>query len=160
MYDFETLLPRKNMGSVKWDDPDNHKYTDENIVPFTIADMEFKTSPEIIEGLKTFLDDAILGYTLPYTSYLKSVKSWMSKRHKFEIDLEWIISTQGVIAAISAAVRGFTEEGDGVIIMPPVYYPFSEIITNNNRNVVGNRLIETDGYYSINFEELEILAKN
>lgn len=159
-YDFTTLESRKNTGAIKWEqmyewNPD----VADNVVPLSVADMELKPVPEVIEGLKKYLDKAILGYTRAYPEFLDSVVSWIYKRHKYKIEKEWIVNTPGVVNAFYATVNAFTEPGDGVIIFRPVYYPFSMAIEKNNRKIVNCPLLENDGYYTIDFNRLEELAK-
>lgn len=159
-YDFTTLESRKNTGSIKWEQMyEWNPNVADNIVPLSVADMELKPVPEVIEGLKKYLDKVILGYTAAYPSFLNSVISWIEKRHKYRVEKEWIVNTPGVVNAFYAAVNAFTNPGDGVIIFRPVYYPFSMAIEKNNRKIVNCPLIETDGYYTIDFEKLENLAK-
>lgn len=159
-YDFTTLESRKNTGSIKWEQMyEWNPNVADNIVPLSVADMELKPVPEVIEGLKKYLDKVILGYTAAYPSFLNSVISWIEKRHKYKVEKEWIVNTPGVVNAFYAAVNAFTNPGDGVIIFRPVYYPFSMAIEKNNRKIVNCPLIETDGYYTIDFEKLENLAK-
>ncbi|WP_022818795.1 MalY/PatB family protein [Fusobacterium russii] len=160
-YDFTTLESRKNTGAIKWEQMyEWNPNVADDVVPLSVADMELKAVPEIIEGLKKYLDKAILGYTRAYPSFLESVVSWIDRRHNYKIEKEWIVNTPGVVNAFYAAVNAFTEPGDGVIIFRPVYYPFSMAIEKNNRKIVNCSLIETDGYYTIDFDKLEELAKN
>ncbi len=65
------------------------------MIPFSVADMEFMTAPEIVEGLKRFLDTNVLGYAQPTDAYKNAVKSWMKKRHGWDIDTQWIKDTWG-----------------------------------------------------------------
>lgn len=155
-YDFETLVRRKEAGSHKWDMMyQKNPKTGEDIVPFSVADMEFKNAPEIIEGLKEYLDTHIMGYTGATDSYYESVIDWMKERHGFTPKKEWVIETAGVVPAIYQMVQAFTEPGDAVIIMTPVYYPFAEAVLRNGRRLVETELKNTDGYYEIDFRDLE-----
>ena len=71
MYDFNTIVNRVNTGSAKWEEMKiSNPNVSEGIIPFSLADMELKNPPEIIEGLKKYLDSAILGYTRPTKDYL------------------------------------------------------------------------------------------
>ena len=159
-YDFETLLSRKNQGSYKWEQMYGwNPNVKEDVVPLSVADMEIKTAPEIIEGLKNFLDNAILGYTGPYASFTQAVKTWCETHYGYTFEKEWLINTPGVVNAFYGAVNAFTEEEDSVIIFRPVYYPFSMAIEENKRNLVNCPLVEKDGYYSIDFEKFEELSK-
>lgn len=160
-HDFETLLIRKNKGSGKWDDI--YKYdasVPDDIVPLSVADMELLNAPEIIEGLKEHLDNIILGYTSPTDAYFSSVISWMKRRHSWEIEKDWIVPFNGVVAALFNAVRAYTEPGEGVIVMPPVYYPFFWSVEMTGRKIVRNPLIDTGGDYEIDFADLEEKTKD
>lgn len=160
-YDFTTIVDRSKMSSGKWDGMKKAcPELPEGIIPFSVADMELKNAPEIIDGLKDFLDDVILGYTSPSKGYLDSVCSWMKTRHNWEINEEWIVTSPGVVPAFFNAVKAYTEPGEGVIIMTPVYYPFEMAMQLNGRNVVKNQLINNNGHYEIDFADFEEKAKD
>lgn len=160
-YDFETLINRANTGSSKWEQMKvwNPKVS-ENVIPFSVADMELKNPPQIIEGLKSYLDSTILGYACPTNSYLEAVGGWMKRRHDWNIQTDWILTSPGVVKAFFNAIRALTQPGDGVIIMTPVYYPFYAAIKRNNRSLVKNPLINTGSSYLIDFEDLEKKAQD
>lgn len=160
-YDFETTISKKGQGSYKWEQMyKKNPNISEEIIPLSVADMELKIAPEIIKGIKKYLESAILGYTGIYEDYYESVINWMKKRHEFEIKKEWIVTSPGVVSAIYDCVRAYTKEKDGVIIFTPVYYPFYNAIKDNNRKIVECELIENENnYYEIDFKKLERLAK-
>ena len=83
IYDFNTVLPRKNCGSMKWDEL-NAYHCPEDIIPFSVADMELCTMPEIVDGLKKFLDQSVLGYANPTPAYKDSVVQWMKRHHNWD----------------------------------------------------------------------------
>ncbi|MCM3570954.1 MalY/PatB family protein [Neobacillus mesonae] len=159
-YDFETLVDRSNTGSSKWEQMKKLNPDVEGIVPYSVADMELKNPPEIIEGLKKYLDEIILGYAVPTKGFYNAVSGWMKKRHNWEIKPEWIVNSSGVVSAFYTAVRAYTNPGDGVIINSPVYYPFYMAIEQNGRNVVKNPLINDGNTYVIDYEDLEQKAKD
>ena len=112
VYDFETLVNRKGKGSFKWNqmiqwNPD----VSDDVVPLTVADMEFRTAPEITKGLQRFLEDAVLGYSVPTTGYYEAVIDWQKRRHGFDVEREWIINSPGIVTALFAAVRTYTQPG-------------------------------------------------
>lgn len=160
-YDFETTISKRGQGSYKWEQMyKKNPNISENIIPLSVADMELKIAPEIIDGIKKHLDSAILGYTGTYENYYKAVINWMKQRHNFEIKKEWIVTSSGVVSAIYDCVKAYTNEKDGVIIFTPVYYPFYNAIKDNNRKIVECELIENENnYYEIDFKKLEKLAK-
>ncbi len=159
-YDFKTRVNRRGTGSVKieqmlgWN-PD----VAEDIIPLSVADMEFVTPPEIVEGLKKHLDEQILGYSKPYKAYYDAVKSWQKRRHDFDIEDEWIVNSPGVVAAVLAAIRAFTAEGEGVMLFKPIYYPFTSMINLGKRREVNISLLDIDGKYEVDFEGFEREAK-
>jgi len=160
-YDFETLIPRKNMGSRKWNVMAQHNpNAAEDVIPLSVADMEFRNPPELAQGLKDYIDRSILGYTLPNDAFYQSVAHWMKNRHQWDIKPEWLVQAPGVVNALFGIVKTFTEPGDGIIIMQPVYYPFSAAITQNGRELVNNALIYEDYAYRIDFDDLEKKAKD
>ena len=133
-YDFETVMDRTGSGSAKWNlmramPPD----VPAGIVPLSVADMEFKNPPEIIEGLKAYLDHAVLGYAAPTHSFYEAVLSWTKRRYGWETKKEWLITTPGVINGFFHGVRAFTEPGDGVILLTPAYPPFFRAANDTGR---------------------------
>ncbi|HCX03730.1 MAG TPA: pyridoxal phosphate-dependent aminotransferase [Clostridiales bacterium] len=160
-YDFKTVVNRHNTGSFKYEQMvDWNPEVDKDVIPYSVADMELKNPPEIVEGLKDYMEDTILGYTGPTQDYYDAVKGWMKRRHNWDIKEEWINLSAGVVSAFYAAVRAFTEPGDGVLLMTPAYYPFYSAIEKNERTLVRNPLIEKDGRYYIDYEDLEEKAKD
>ena len=160
-YDFTTVVKRDKFLSVKWllmkkADPD----VPEGIVPFSVADMELKNAPEITEGLKEFLDGGILGYGFESSDYLAAVCGWMERRHHWKVDPRWVVTSPGVIPALYHAVRAFTDPGDGVLVLTPVYYPFFAAIRDPGRKIAACPLLDRGARYEIDFERLETLAKD
>lgn len=160
-YDFQTRVNRKGQGSFKWEDMYAKKSdVSEEVVPLSVADMEFKNAPEIIEGLKEYLDNVVLGYTKANIEYEQAVCSWLEKKHNFKVEKDWIVNTSGVVPAFFTAINEFTKERDGVIIMSPIYYPFFKAIELQNRILVDCPLIEEDGSYSIDYELFDRLSQD
>lgn len=160
-YDFETVLSRVNTGSTKWNSIyKKYKNIPNNIVPLSVADMEFKNPPEINEGLSKYLKTAIMGYTMGENSYYNAVINWQKRRHNWNIEKDWIIDYPGVVPALFNIVKTLTNENEGVIIFTPVYYPFYSAIKLNNRNVVECELINNNGIYEIDFDNFIKKAKD
>lgn len=160
-YDFDTIINRKNTGSFKWDDILlEMKAEYEDIIPLSVADMEFKVAPEIVEDIKNKVDEAVYGYTGPTDSYYQAVIDWMGHRHNWIIKKQWISFSPGVVPGLYTAVSAFCNAGDKVIIQQPVYYPFKAAITDNGCEVINNPLIYKDGRYTMDFEDLEEKARD
>jgi cystathionine beta-lyase len=152
-YDFGELTVRRNTNSIKWD-------IDENVLPMWVADMDFKTAPEIIEAIQEKVAKGILGYTIVPDAWYEAISNWWEKRHQFNIDKEWLIFCTGVVPAISSAVRKMTSVGENILVQTPVYNIFFNSIVNNGRNIVENKLKYDGKEYSIDFEDLENKLSN
>jgi len=117
--------------------------------------MDFRTPPCVIEALVGKSRHGIFGYSDTREDYFEALRGWFSKQHNWDIKPEWIVKTPGVVNAICIAIRSLTEEGDAVIVQQPVYHPFSSSVRSNNRKLVVNQLIYSDGRYSIDFDDFE-----
>ncbi len=160
-YDFTSLIDRSKCGSTKWAGMlKMNPNVGPDVLPMSTADMEFMTAPEIREGLKTYIDTVIQGYTNPTDAYFDAVLGWQKRRHGYEGKKDWIVTTSGVVQAFFTLVNILTEPGDGVIIQQPVYYPFSLAAKMTGRKLVNNALIEKDGTYEMDFADLEEKAKD
>lgn len=161
-YDFDTLLSRKGTGSSKWENmyaacpnvPDG-------IVPFSVADMEFKNPPQIARRITDYAAGNILGYTRKTDEYLEAVAGWMKRRHGWDVQTDWIVDYPGIVPAIFHLVKHLTKLGEGIILMTPVYYPFYNAISNaEGRRIVESELLYRDGRYTVDFEDFEVKAKD
>lgn len=160
-YDLETVIRRVGVGSGKWDEIQKTLgNTPDNVIPFSVADMEFTLAPEISEGLQNYLKSCVLGYAQPTEEYKAAVKDWLSRRHGWNIETDWIRDTPGVINAFFTAVKAFTKEGEGVMLMTPVYYPMYFAVSRHNRKLVENKLVRTGDTYEIDFDDFEAKAKD
>lgn len=160
-YDFETISDRNEMGSRKWAvRSEQFPNMKKDVVPFNVADMEFKNAPEIIDGLKKRLDNLVLGYCVPTDRFYDSIINWDKKRHNADIKKEWIVEVPTVVDGFFAAVSAFTQKGDSVMIMRPVYGPFRFAIEFNERVMTDVPLISDQrNNYSIDFEKFESECK-
>ena len=161
-YDFESRVDRSREGSRKWNAMRSaHPELPPHIVPFSVADMEFHTAPEIVDGLKRFIDTAVLGYSEPTDEMKEAVASWMARRHNWHIEPEWILNSAGVVPSIFSAVEEFTKPDEGVIIFTPVYHPFYLAVEHSHRTLVECPLILNDDLtYDIDFDLFEKLASD
>ncbi len=158
-FDFDTWVCRHGKGSFKWDELRalNPNIPDD-IVPLSVADMEFKTAPAIVEGLKNYLDETTLGYTRGTDGYYEAVIGWMKRRHGVDVKREWFVEFSGIVPALRHIIGVFTNPGDGILIMTPVYHQFRQVAEFNGCEVVTSDLLLRDGKYEIDFEDLEAKA--
>ena len=160
-YNFDKITNRKGTNCLKYDFAvERGKPAD--VLPLWVADMDFPVSEEITKSLHAAVEHGIYGYTQPKDAYYNAVMNWMERNHNWKTEREWIVKTPGVVFALGAAVKAFTDPGDAILIQNPVYYPFTNIIRDNDRRVVDNTLIyektagqSGDNGYRIDFEDFE-----
>ena len=153
-YNFETLVDREGIGSMKGI-LNTPALREHGLIAFAGAEMDFKTAPVITEALQRFASRGIYGYTLPDQAYLDAVRWWLKAARGLRAEEGEIIPTLGTMFALGTAIRAFTEPGDGVILMHPVYYRFDVRTAANGRRVVSVPLRERGGVYGVDFAALE-----
>jgi len=155
---FDEIIQRDNTNCLKYDDK-LHRFGTENVQPMWVADMDFRVPNAIREAFVMLVVHGIYGYHLKTEKYYNSIINWFQRRHNYTIDQKGIIFTPGVVPALSYLIQAFTEKGDGVIVQPPVYYPFFSVVQQNGRNLILNKLEENNNIYTIDFDDLEKKAK-
>ena len=150
----EYLVDRKNTNSLKWDALDV-RYGDPDLISMWVADMEIKSPKEIIEALKNRCEHGVFGYSYASDEYYSALISWLKENHNFNIEKDWIRFSQGVVTAIYCFINIFTKINDSVLILTPVYYPFHNAVKDNNRKLITSDLINDNGYFTINYEDVE-----
>lgn len=155
-YNFDELTERRNTGCIKWDS-DN----DPEIIPMWIADMDFKTVPEISEAIINRAQSGIFGYEKALDPYYQSVVNWFKTRHNWDIDPSLISHTTGVVPALTTIIKALVAPGEGVVFQSPAYNCFfsSPLKAGAKQLINPLRRIETaEGFtYEIDFENLEEL---
>ncbi|ERK59839.1 putative hemolysin [Gemella bergeri ATCC 700627] len=151
-------VERQNTDSLKWDALEE-KFGNPNLLALWVADMEFKTPECVRETLKNRVEHGVFGYTKLSESYYTEYIKWHKERHNYTIEKEWIRFSPGIVQAILWILHAYTKEDDSVVIMPPVYYPFSLMIKNSKRRLVEVNLLEKNGKFEIDFETFEKVIK-
>ena len=150
-YNFETAPNRIGQHTYKWKEAEK----DSQVLPAWIADMDFEVLPEIQQAVHDYADQLVYGYTYASEELINAVLAWERDEHGYTFDREALVFIEGVVPAISTAIQAFTKEGDAVLINTPVYPPFARSVKLNNRRLITNSLIEQDGLFQIDFEQLE-----
>lgn len=154
MFDFDKVIPRKGTNSLKYDFS-VELGKGEDVLPLWVADMDFPTAPAILESLQKKVSHGIFGYSEGKEDYFQAVSGWYEKHFQWKVKKSWLVKTPGVVFAVAAAIRVFTEEGDAILIQQPVYYPFGQVIENNHRKLVSSPLKQNQGHYEMDFEDFE-----
>ena len=151
---FNTWHDRKNTRSIKWDMLQDVFNTDD-VLPMWIADMDFKAPQAVNEALIQRAQHGIYGYTAIDDDVKDSIVHWLQNRHNWSIDHKWLSFSPGVVTSLHIAIQAFTEPHDKVLIQTPVYTPFYNVIEQHDRQIIKNKLILEDNYYTIDFEDFE-----
>ena len=155
--DFDLAVPRDGTNSVKHDGRAAYFGT-ADVLPLWVADMDFASPEAVTRALQQRAAHPVYGYTLYPDSAYEALIAWMKKRHGWEVQREWIIMAPGVVPSLFASVMAFAQEGGGVIVQPPVYFPFFSAVTTNHRWLIENPLRLAGDRYEIDFEHLERCA--
>jgi len=150
-YDFTTLPNRFGHHTYKWKEAE----TDRQVLPAWIADMDFEVLPEIRQTVHDYAEQLVYGYTYASDGLIEAVQNWEEKHHGYRFVKDGLVFIEGVVPAISTAIQAFTKEDEAVLINTPVYPPFARSIKLNNRRLITNSLVEKDGLFEIDFDQLE-----
>ena len=150
-YDFTTLPNRFGHHTYKGKEAE----TDRQVLPAWIADMDFEVLPEIRQTVHDYAEQLVYGYTYASDGLIEAVQKWEEKHHSYRFEKDALVFIEGVVPAISTAIQAFTKEGEAVLINTPVYPPFARSIKLNNRRLITNSLVEKDGLFEIDFDQLE-----
>lgn len=158
-YNFDEIIDRSGNRAGKYDER-MKKFGTMDVIPLWVADMDFKTAQPIIDACVKKAEEGIWGYTSRPDSYFEAVKGWQERRHGWTIDQGKMSWSLGVVPALSAIVKLFSDEGDSVLIQTPVYSEFYDVTEAWNRTVVENRLVEQNGSWTIDFADFEEKARD
>ena len=162
-YNFDQIISRKGTCSAKWEGFERRfpGYDVEGSLCMWVADMDFLCPGEVVSAIIDRAKHGIYGYTSEdaVDAFKEAASGWFARHYELQTNVEWMIFIGGVVPSINAAIQEFTEPEDGVIVQEPVYYPFSAAVRDCGRTIRVNQLIEKDGYYRMDFENLEKLAR-
>ncbi|QTL97418.1 putative C-S lyase [Iocasia frigidifontis] len=159
-YNFDKVIDRKGTNSSKWEPAIlKQMFNGEDVLPFWVADMDFKVAPPIIDALKKRVEHGIYGYSTRPDSYYEAIINWTKRRFGWEIKKDWILYAPGIVPAINYLIQTFCVPGEKVLIQQPVYYPFANAIENNGCHVANNPLVFNGEDYEIDFEDFEEKVK-
>lgn len=153
-YNFDEIIDRSHSDSVKYTfDPANGKSPD--MISLWIADMDFRSSDEVIQRIHERCDHGVFGYTKVGEGYIRAIQSWFERRFQWKLEKDWMLRTPGVVYAVSAAISAFTQPGDAVLIQSPVYHPFAHAVEDSHRRTIRSPLLFDGKRYTIDFEDFE-----
>ena len=152
-YNFDEIIERRGTHSIKFDSM-QELWGRNDLIPMWVADMDFRTPSFIVEAIKKRMEHEIFGYTKPSDEYFNSIIRWVDKRYGMKVCKEEIQYIAGIVPGIHHAVCALSEKGDKIMIQPPVYHPFKQVIEGTGRSVVQSPLILRDGRYYMDFDSM------
>jgi cysteine-S-conjugate beta-lyase len=153
-YNFDEIIPRSGTNCLKYD-ARKWMFNTNDVLPLWVADTDFRTPDFIVDAIKKRAEHEIYGYTFKPDSYFNAVIGWMKRRHNWEIKKEWISFSPGVVAGFTIAIETFSKPGDGVIVQPPVYFPFFDSVKGTKRKLIENPLKIENGRFTFDFDDLK-----
>jgi cystathionine beta-lyase len=156
-WNFDDTPAREGTNSIKYD-LRKETFGNPGLIPLWVADMDFATPGFIIDSLKKRLEHQILGYSFRPPHYFSSIIDWQIKRHSWNMEKEWITFCPGIVPALNLCTLAFTSPDDSIVVQPPVYFPFFSAVEGHGRKLIYNSLLENNGEWEMNFEELEKIA--
>ena len=157
-YNFDEVISRANTRCAKYDERIK-KFGTDDLIPLWIADMDFKTAQPIIDALKNKAEEGIFGYVSRPDSYFEAGCDWQKRRNGWEIDKSLCSFSVGVVPAMTVMAEIWCKSGSSILIQPPVYGEFYEIVQNSGNHVLTNHLVEKDGKWSVDWEDFETKIK-
>lgn len=148
MHDFDSIIPRRGTGSLKWDRrPD--------LDPFWVADMDFHSPPEVITALEDRVAHGVFGYPVPHPGLEEAVLGYLASRHGTTLPAEAIVHLGGLVPALSLAGRAFAQPGDAIMTATPVYPPFLGVHRDHGLELITSPHICDDGRWTFDWDHLE-----
>lgn len=158
IYNFNEIIDRNDNRSSKYDERIK-KFGTNDVIPLWVADMDFKTAQPIIDAMVSRAKEGIWGYTSRPDSYFEATCNWQLRRNNRKLNKDLLSWSLGVVPALSAIVKLFSNENENILIQTPVYSEFYDVGESWDRVVLENKLIEKNGKWHIDFEDFEEKAK-
>lgn len=151
---FDNIVSRKHTNCAKWDEIID-EYGIEDLIPLTVADMDYRVAPEIINAVIEAANHGIYGYTNVSERYIELSKIWAERNYNFSLQKEWIVYCPRIIQALSLIIQNYTEKNDKIMVCTPLYDPIQNAVRINDRELVECPLVLENGHYEINFADFE-----
>lgn len=152
---FDEVKDRRGTYCTQWDYVKD-RFGKDDLLPFTISDMDLESPEEIVDALIKRINHRIFGYSRwNHDDFKNSIEGWYNKRFDFQINKEWIIYSPSVIYAVSKFIEMKSNKGDGVLINTPGYDGFFKVIGDNERKLLTSPLKKVENGYEIDFDDFE-----
>lgn len=155
-FDFDKVVERRNTNSLKWDGMQARcGVSGDDAIALWVADMDFEAPPAVKQALAREVERSTHGYYYGDKSWRQAMSDWLSRRHGYAPDPDWITPTPGVVSGLGLILQAFSEPGDDIVVFSPVYHAFKTIIEANDRKIHNQQLVEEQGRYRMDFDGLK-----
>lgn len=156
-FDFDAVIARDGTASVKHDGR-IAVFGTPDVTPLWVADMDFAAPPAVTAALVARAQHPVYGYTLVTDPVLAALQDWCRQRWGWQVPREHILLVPGVVPSLYAVVQALTAPGDGVIVQPPVYFPFFSAVRDSGRQLLENPLRLDAAGYTMDWDDLDTQA--
>ncbi len=132
----------------------------EDLFAAGVADMDFTVPPPVLEALQKRLNHGIFGYEAVPDGLMPALEQWLYERYSWKVDKDHILRAPNILNSLAISASLFTKKGDGIIVQPPVFFDFFDILRENSRTLITNPLILEDGGYRMDISDLEQKASD
>ncbi len=165
-YNFDEVIDRRNTNALNTDGfrgyifhagPEmKFPYEDDDFVRMWVADMEFATPPEVCQAIRDRVDKRIFGYSQVFDgSYYEAFSGWCRRLYDWSFPKEQLVFTPGIIPALYELTGDLVAPDEKLLITTPAYGYFQHAAEFNNRELVCSPLNNDQGWFTIDFEDLE-----
>ncbi|KIC17885.1 MalY/PatB family protein [Leisingera sp. ANG-DT] len=153
---FDKPTDRRGTHSSKWDKMEQlFGVSPEDGLAMWTADSDYETAPCVIEAVKKAAEHGVFGYSWQHPEYLQAVQWWMKNRHSWDIETDWILTSQGLGNAIALCLDVWSQPGDGVVIFSPVYHEFAHKVNKAGRKVTECPLARDGDTYNLDLDDAQ-----
>ncbi|MGR3760811.1 MalY/PatB family protein [Roseobacteraceae bacterium NS-SX3] len=153
---FDKPIDRRGTHSSKWDKMEKlYGISPEDGLAMWTADSDYETAPCVIDVVRQAAEHGVFGYSWQHPDYLQAVQWWMRNRHRWDIETDWVLTSQGLGNAIALCIDVWSQPGDGVVIFSPVYHEFAHKVNKAGRKVTECPLARDGDTYNLDLDDAQ-----
>ncbi|MGL5037556.1 MAG: aminotransferase class I/II-fold pyridoxal phosphate-dependent enzyme, partial [Aeromonas sp.] len=149
MFDFDREVDRTGTMSLKWD-----KYAGQDVLPMWVADTDFPSPPAVLDALTARVAHGIFGYSRPSPRLIELIIERMAARYGWAIEPQWLVFLPGIVPGLNFACKAWSQQDRGIITPKPVYYPFLQAPSFNDRPRLTVPMLKKAGRWVLDLAEL------